>query len=412
MEGLGPHVFACLGGWGSGKTVVGAAATAMRLMSLRGDVDGYRPQAAVFGPTFRVVEKVLMPKLAAAIPRGVIAKKVGRPFPTWKLINGVDVSFVSGESTFEGEDLAHIWIDEVQTLAADPGRFQNYMARLRDVRAGSLSLVATGLPESGWVRDTFDPELARKAVQDLRSTVLMGTRDNPHLPPDLFEQYLASCPSGYEEAFIQGGWMPTENAMYPAFSDDNLVDESWYDSQAPVSLGLDAGVSSAIVVGQPCPIGDKQGVVIVGNEIGGSASVEEMCERAAARFGHQIVPGHSTICTDPTLRADEVRAIRRVFPRVRILIRPRSDPFYSVKPGIRLVQAAIRNAKGDRHLRVLRSLRTVRNGTVQAFQQIKRSPRTGERIKDDVYDHVDDACRYLLNHMLGDRGFAPEVQGR
>ena len=70
----------------------------------------------------------------------------------------------------------------------------------------------------------------------------------------------------------------------------------------------------------------------------------------------------------------------------------------------------MRNALGQRHLLVDASLRGTQNGVIEAYQRIKKSPRTGERIKNDVWDHVDDGVRYMCNHLLGDSGFAPEVK--
>lgn len=410
---MGPYILALLGGWGCGKSVSAAVAFAMWVMSLRQGRNGHRPQAAVFAPTFRVVEKVIMPKLMEALPREVIVKKVGRPHPTWSLINGVDISFVSGEAIFEGEDLTAIWVDEVHKMSSDPSRFQNYLARLRDKRNpdNKLGLMCTGLPEAGWCRQQFDvermdlpPELAK-----LRHTVMMGTADNPHLPDALIQQFLASCPSGYEEAYIRGGWMPAEGALYVMFSDDNIVDNSRYDKEAPVSVGIDAGVTAAAVVGQEENLPTGRGALIIDNFVKKGYSVEAMCELVRDKYVTQLIPGKSVICVDPTFRADEMIAVRRVFPSLRVIKRGRTDPFYAVEPGQRLVQAAMKNAKGQRSLHIIKRCDKVKDGLIEAYYNTKVSPITGNRVKDNRFDHVEDAARYLVNHLLGDNGFAPQI---
>lgn len=406
---LGPHVLAYLGGWGAGKTVVGTAGFGMIAAgALKGTVDGYRPQTVVLAPTARVLEKVLMPKLGDVIPPELIIKKTGRPYPTWHLVNGVDISFVSFEATFEGEDIAAMLVDEVQLLAQDPVKFQNYLARLRDPRASFLGMICTGLPEAGWVRDQFDPNRLNAKDRALRHTVLTGTRDNKSLPPDTVAQFLASCPAGYEAAFIEGGWMPMADALYDMFGEHNIVPSSMWDRSVPVKLGLDAGVSSAIVVGQHMSFPWGRGVLLGESVVGRHISIKELCLKAKEKYGKQIIAGHSKICCDPTIRSDELAAMRSVFPGVHIMQRKRTDKLYQVEPGIRLVQAAIQNSQQQNHVAIVASDRGTKRGLIDAWTRIKKSPRTGARIKDDALDHVDDAARYLLNHMLGDSGFAPQ----
>jgi len=409
----GPTVEAILGGYGASKTTAGLVKF-VKLACANPRTPAYgrtaRPKLACVGPTSRHVDAVLQPKLEALIPPALIRRRWGRPHPRWHLINGAEIVFVSNEASFEGEDLAVILIDEIQYLATAPEKYVNYLARLRDRHSPRRALIACGLPEAGWVRATFDLDALAPQERAMRHTLLVGTRDNPHLSEGLVAQIMAACPSGYEEALIGGGWMPGQNALYPMLGDENIVPDSKTDTNAALWLGMDIGVSSAVCLGQDYATPHGRGVLIVQDIVLSHASVSDMCAAVKATpWAHLIIAGKSSIAVDPTIRADEQQAIYKAFPGVRVIIRSRTDPLYHVQAGLRLVQAALQNAKGERRLFVSERCRRTKNGVLEAWQNARTSPVTGRRVKDDRLDHSEDSARYLVNAMLGDRGFSPQV---
>ena len=347
-----------------------------------------------------------MPKFKQLVPRALIKRKWGRPYPAVELVNGCVVEFTSFDAVIEGDDLAGLGVDEVHLLQGG-AQLQNLRNRVRDPLARRRAFVCAGLPEAGWVREHFDLENYDERERRRRQTMLVGTKQNTKLPKDHLRSILASCPSGYEQALVGGGWLPVQNAMYPQFSRSwNLVPDSEARVDQPLEVvGMDVGVSSAACLAQERRLeNNRRGCLVVGDVVLKHASVYELATAVRDhRFGHLIQPGHTTIALDPTVRPDEVNAVKRVFPKVRILIRKRTDPLYMVRPGQRLVKAALRNAEKQTSLHFIESLTKTKHGVVDAMLGVKFSERTGDRVKDDTLDHAEDALRYAVNVVLGDK---------
>lgn len=410
-------ILAALGGYASGKTTLGALLMFLHVVRnlWRPAYGDANPICVAMAPTLGGINKSLIPVYERIVPPELIRKKWGAPHPRWLFHNGCDLLFIPGESrAIEGMTICGLHIDEVdKPCFADHTEWTNLLLRLRDPQAAHLLCIATGLSAIGFVRDTFDLDRLDPQSRFNRKTVLMGLNENPFVSPAARLQVLASVPDGYQRALVDGGWLPTEGALFPMFREDlHVVPDSWADPAGMVHLGLDVGISSAAMVVQPfTPKGQQhRGCLVVDEVIAKHSSVEDLCSQVkATKFGHQLVPGRSIIACDPTIRVDEVNAIRRVFPGVHVLKRERSDRFYREEPGVRLVQAALRNASGQTSLYFCERVRHTRNGVLDALRSLQYHERTGKQRTDDKRDHPADALRYAVQLVLQDAPIAKVV---
>lgn len=426
-RGRGPTIEALLGWWSVAKTTGGAAKFTRRVFqcprtAAYGDDPEVMPKSTVIGPTMRTVERAIMPKLREVLPRELVTREWQRPIPRWRLVNGHEIAFVSAESDFEGEDLCNIWADEFHRPQYASGTLWNNMqARLRDKYAPVLSLILTGLPEAGFVRDRLDVDLMTPEESVNRFLRLAGTDDNPTLDEEFVRQLLARVPFGARDAVLRGGWMLQPGAVFSGYDQGrHILPDTEEDPNAPVHLSLDVGNHSAAVLGQdrPCQVrgitGQSSrsiGLLVVDEVLGEGWSTEDLCRAVKLTpSGHRIVPGRSTIYADPTMRRDEQLAVQRNFPGVHFELRPRTDDFYEIEPGIRHLQAMLRDGLDNTRLWFASRLKHNRNGVLEALLDARRSPRSGALVKNDRTDHARDALRYLVQGRLGTLGgFEPSV---
>lgn len=398
---------AMLGGYGSGKTSGAARKFLKRAFAAawRPAYGSRVPQAVVMAPTSRILKKATIPALEELLPNDIIIKRRGAPHPMWQLCNGLEINFVSGDAGFEGENVCLFWIDEIshETFARAPEKFVNYTARIRDPHAPKMSMICSGLPESGWVRETFD------VTGNNRQTLLCGTQDNPHIPRETLEAILASCPAGYEDAYIRGGWMSPPDAVFSQWDSDKHLTEKAGDLRRPVHIGLDVGNHGAIIFAQRIPLtarnvigqrSDTTGVLLVDQIITRDESVAQMCHRIKIGTKWELDPRESTICVDPTIRRDELKAIRDYFPSIRIVKRDKSHELYPIEAGVRIMQTALRDAHGNTRLYVHKGLAQLKHGIVDAIQTARRHKISQRVVKDDSRDHALDACRYVVQELL------------
>jgi len=392
------------GGYGSGKTV-GAARKFVKRCCQHGWHEGYgtrRPQAVVMAPTSRILKKATVPALEEALPSEMILQRKGMPHPSFLLTNGVEISLVSGEAGFEGEDLILMWVDEISHRVFQD-KITNYLARLRDPNARApMTFLVSGIPESGWLREMFDRE-----GKD-RITLLCGTRDNPYIPKETLEQILAMVPAGYESSLVGGGWMLPPDAVFSQYNEDQHLTDDMGDEERPTSLGIDIGNHGAVIFGQPVKmssrnivgqVSTKPGVLVVDELITRDQSVREMCERIKTEKPWIIAPRRSVICVDPMIRRDELKAIRQNFHEVKIVKRTRGHELHPIESGIRILQSSLSDAQGNATLRFSRRLCGQKHGVLDAITSARRHTMTQRVVKDDSRDHCLDACRYLVAEL-------------
>lgn len=406
--GPGPElrILAYLGGWGSAKssgsamTYLAACATA----PWRPEYKGTNPMSAIVAPTYRILRNATLREFEKVCPREFVRRRRGPPYNDIELVNGHVIVLFSGEGELEGLNLVNIWVDEVHHPAFDMKKWLNFQARCRDPLAPRRLAMCSGLPESGWVRDAFD-----KPPSPSRKTILAATKDNPFLSRANIDEFLATCAAGEEAKLLGGTWMSPTGAVFPQYDPTiHLVDLELRVGQ-PVHLSFDVGNQAACIVGQEIlvPVKDasgnvtqEKGIVVVRQFLPDGKSVEELCYQIRAQEELQVVPGQSVITTDPTTDQDEMRAMQKHFPRVRIQRRERGDPYFLVEDGVNCMKRALRDALGNTRLFFARSLVGEHRGIIDAIQKLRYNPHTNQVVKDNTTDHVSDACRYLVCEHL------------
>ncbi len=409
----GPVVEATLGGWGSGKTHAMGMRFAMLALQC-GWSPSYgkkRPQSIVMGPNLRLATRNQLELIDSLLPTGMVMQRWGAPQPRLLLANGLEVHAIGADSRYEGESLCLAWMDEIQhdVYSNDPSLYTNVVARLRDPRARLRHprLLVSGLPTAGFVQDTFQRQDARLFLR------LWASKQNTLLAPGVFEEIKKATPYGQEDVFLRGQWMQHPDALYPQYRAElHLVDDPG-NRQQPVSIGLDVGNRSAVVIGQrrAVPGSSDLRLHVVDEVLGDGLSVDELLKRFRDT-GWLLQPGKSEIAVDPTLRRDELTPIYRWAPGVQVIQRERSDPYHDVAAGVRVVQAALRNSSGQTRLTFHRSLAQARRGVIESLTALRFNPRTGTMVVDDLRDHPNDALRYLACAVLGRQVAAPEISRR
>ena len=396
-----------LGGWGSGKTH-GGARLALKYAARNPWTPVYRnnnPTGIIVAPTFRILKQSTMQQFDQVVPRSAIKKRRGPPHNDIMMANGFRWVLYSGEGEIEGLNACVFWVDEIQhpVFSGDGRRFLNLMARIRDQHSPNMCAITTGLPESGWVRDTFDKGDAADML-----TVLCATKDNPNIPEATLQAFYDSCPSGQEEMLLEGRWMSPIGAIYPQYDASIHVVNKVGDTRLPTHIGMDIGNYGAVVLAQEQLVTCKtitghsqthRGLHVVDQMVLTDASVETMCYKIKTTTPWEIVPGRSTICVDPTIRRDEVLAIQKHFPGVQIVKRDRGHETFPVEAGIRQVQRGLRDALGNVRLTFAPGLRGKQHGVLDFLQRYRRNDR-GEPVKDNLRDHVGDALRYLVCELI------------
>ena len=391
-------ILALLGGWGSGKTT-GCAAGFLAGCASSPWTPTYgsnNPRSALVAPNLRIARQSMLPPLDAIMPPEIVRRRRGQPFNDILLVNGHLIELHSAESMPEGQSYQHLWVDEIHNTSYNLQKYLNLQARARDNRTPRMTVIASGLPESGWLRDRFDREPTIR-----QKTILMATRDNPWIAEAVIAEFLAACPSGQEAALLGGQWMSAIGAIYQQFDPRVHVVDREIDPTRPVDVSFDVGDMAAVLFSQliRVPVRNVVGqtkledaLLVGGQMLPDGKSVDEICYDIRTRTNYNIVKGGSIICVDPTTDKDELLALHKHFPRVHVRRRERGDHDFPVKTGIRWVQRALRDSLGNVRLFFARSIAGQERGVVSTLPKYRWGPN-GEPVKDNL-EHALDALRY------------------
>lgn len=415
-DDAGVKILAFLGAWGSAKTS-GAAQSFFVACARSPWREAYgqtNPRSALIAPTLSIARQATLTQLLQFCPREFILRHRGHPHNDLLLANGHLIELHSGKGELDGQNYTNVWIDEIHHRAFGHRKFMNYQARARDPLQPRHLVIASGLPESGWVQETFD-----RPESPSRKTLLLSTSDNPFITPEVMAELLASCPAGEEAYYLRGGWHAVRGAIYPQFSAATHIVDRGHNPRAPVHVSMDVGNQASVLFGQDIAIplrnivgqtSPGKGLLIVGQMQPENMSVDQICYQIKTRTEFHVVPGRSTICVDPTTDRDELAAIRKHFPGVRVVRRERGEDTYSVDTGIRLVKRALRDALGNTRLFFSRTLVGAPRGILEAIPRYKTAEGSDAPIKDNTYDHALDSMRYLVCEMLPAERIAPTVR--
>jgi hypothetical protein len=404
------------GGWGSGKTTV----SFLRL--LRAIVANPRdpmlhgadaPWSVVMGPTTKILKETMMRTARALVPDGWIEREWADDPPRWRFRNGHMLSWRSFGSSFEGANLTAILVDEAH-LISDAELFSNLSMRARDRRSRERVTIFCGLPLDGILRQHFD----KTPEPPTQRAFFLSTKKNPFLERAKYEEYVNLVAHGEELAYLEGRWIQRFDSVFhtwssSAYPEGNLLDARGSPS-AVTHLAVDVGDAGFVLFAQVREVqwqgrAEKQLFVIDQLPLN-NVSTQEMAARAKAR-GWRLQPGESKIYTDPTLRPDEIAALRTAFPGLtQVRAGGKDDPRWSIEYGIDAMKQAFRSATGLRRIVVASHLASPRRespeydasrGIVQCITGSRKDPRTGlPRKQNRKEEHGRDCLRYLTVNLL------------
>lgn len=405
-----------VGGYGSGKTDGAAVAFLRNVLKNPYNREEYgsdRPESIVCGPTHSVLKESSMKALRALLPPQLIVREWVAD-RRWRLANGHDILFRSVEGAIEGANLCTLWLDEAHLL--DAAAWPNLQMRVRDAKAASLLVLVSGLPEFGWLQDAFgrpehyqDPE---------RCVVHFSTLENTYLDPRVLEQIRKTVGASDAEAYLQGKWRSAQDAVFYAYEPAVHIVDLPADRTTPVHITCDVGNRGAVLVLQPRTrtYVDSRGVRapglhlhVVDELLPENVSTEDAMRMAQQR-GWRIEPGVSMVFMDPRSNVDQIEAVRRVLGRdARIIRKTRGQPGYDVDEGHRAVNAALKDSLGNVRLTFASTLPREKRSLLTSLPKVRRKPDGDGMVKDNITDHVADALRYPVVHLMPLRSGKIEV---
>lgn len=402
-----------LGGYGSGKTTIAAYELALNAFRnpWRADYGGNHPESVVIGKTDKVIKDSSMKAVRSVLPPGAILKEwksVGER--AFLLCNGHLIKFRTWTGSIEGLTVCGALFDEAHLLDNDQA-FTNYMGRLRDPLAVQKRFIVAGIPEFGWLRQTFGPGASFPQSEVWHASA----RDNIHLSEDDIRRIESTCDAETVKVYVHGQWGQVLGAVFYAYDPArNVIDEPGC-KQTHTDLSVDPGNRSAcLFLQEKGNILTKDGRRVAGRRLHvideilpENRSMEELMRDAKTRAeakGWRIKPGLSTVFVDPTTDKDELAAIARVFPGVSVLRKKRADMSRNREYGIRCVNAGFLDADGNCRLTISKSIRPHERGLLAALPSFKRHELSGLPVKDNRMDHVLDSLRYAVAHHLPLKG--------
>lgn len=412
-----------VGGYGSGKTM--GAAIAFIANCLLNPYDSTvhlsdRPQSMVVGLTRGVMRDSAQKALRQLLPRGFIQEE-RKAENIWVLINGHEVLFKTAAGAIEGNNLCALWLDEAHQL--EPELWANLQARVRDPRARQLLILVSGLPEFGWLQDAFGKQ--EHYADPERCIIHCSTLDNHNLPPQVVAQLRSSVGASEADAYLHGKWRQAQDAVFYGFAPARNVIRDVGDKHATTHLTLDVGNRGAILLFQ---IRQKRFKNLVNGQwveklgpalhfvdelLPENISTEEACRiakgrgwairnedqaRAASASGRTVEPSY--VFMDPRSNIDQMEAVRRTFGNVRVIVKRRGMQGYDVDEGHRAVNAAFADVDGNVRLTISDQLPQEKRSLRTSLPKVRRRADGDGMIKDNLTDHVADALRYPVVHLL------------
>lgn len=400
------------GGWGSAKT----SGCAMAFLACcfaapwRPEYRSTAPKSFVISPTLPVLKESALTELEKFLPREAILSRREAPHNEIELFNGHRILLRSGSGKIEGANVVNVWFDEAHAPEFDKTKYLNLQMRARDPLAPFRRVLASGLPETGWLRDVFDHPDTKT-----RRTILARTQDNltthgGFLSPDVYAEFLESCGSGEETRYLEGRWMAPTGAVYPMFDPGVHVVDIEHNKEKPCHLSFDVGNQAACIIAQETQVTlrnevgqlrKETGIVVVAQLLPDGKSVEDLCYAIKTDpRDFRVLPGRSKITTDPTTDKDEIGWMRKHFPGVTVVRRERGDHYWAIEEGVNAVKRALKDTLGNTRILFSRSLGATRRGILDVLPRLRYNEFTGKVVKDNTTDHVHDAVRYLVCEHL------------
>lgn len=187
-----------IGGFGSGKTTMGACEITNHALSVSNG------RTLITAQSLQQVKEAVLPELEKFLPPWFIAKQTRTPLPKYTLINGHEIVIYASndEEKLRSLNLTAFWI--IEASGVDYSIFTQLTARLRnraaivkdregnEVEHNFLGIVESN-PEEGWIRDEF---LLRSAKIFASKSVDTSSYDKLKVkkPENSYHSFLSASP--------------------------------------------------------------------------------------------------------------------------------------------------------------------------------------------------------------------------
>lgn len=397
---------AYLGGWGAGKTFLGARAFLRNVLRNPRGIDSF-----LVAPFWSTVKRTTLREFKSVVPKGMVTgESRGERYIE---VIGRRVYYGSADrpETLDGPTVGAVWVDEGRYVKRQG--WEVVLSRLRAKKARALRGLVTSTPGGEWLEEEFGTEKAD------RDPVHASTRENrEHLGEGYIEGLEASLSKRAARVFIDGEFGLLEGAVYDFDRGWHLI--PWkYRPDLPVLMAWDFGYQRpACLFLQPIPAGTMlppaKGTVVqrrapvgswvVFDELVPDGVTTEQLAAQARQKGYRVARVWCDPAGDGTQTAtglSDVQMLRQAgFSEIRFTTDPR---WRHIPTGVRLVEGLVRNARLETRVYVASHLDNpkAKRGVVKDFlgyhypAEKEGRPIKDKPEKDGVHDHTMDALRYF-----------------
>ena len=255
-----------IGGYGSGKTTMGAAEISNHAFSVANG------RTLITAQSLQQVREAVLPELEKFLPPWFIVKQTKTPLPKYTLTNGHEIVVYASndEEKIRSLNLTAFWIIEASGVAYNiftqlQTRLRNRAAVVKDKAGYEIEHKFMGIvesnPEEGWIRDEFllrsgkifasksvdtssYDKLKTKKPESSYHSFLSASVDNKYLPSTFIADTCVGKSEKWIRKYIYCYLEVKEGAVYPEFV-DNIVDPFPIPSNWIRIFGFDKGWSDA-----------------------------------------------------------------------------------------------------------------------------------------------------------------------
>lgn len=389
---------AFVGGFGSGKTWVGAT------MACRLAWEQPRVPCGYFGPTYAAMRDIFYPTVEEVAHDCGLVAKVHQSNKEVHLYSGrtyrstIICRSMEKPGEIVGFKIGHAHVDEIDVLPKEKATlaWRKIIARLRHAKGRNGADVTTTPEGFRFAYSTFVADLRDHADRrEMYGLVQASTYENEaNLPDGYIDSLRASYPPQLIDAYLEGRFVNlTSGAVYPDFSRTLNGCKTTLLPGEPLHVGMDFNVLNGTAIGAVTRDGAPHAVA----EVTGARDTPTMCRIIADRFGKNPDGSRRQIIVYPdasgqnTSSKNASESDLSIIRQAGFLVRAAThNP--AVKDRVNAVNALILNSNGERRLKVNTQSCPV---LTEALEQ-QAYDRNGEPDKTTGHDHPNDALGYRL----------------
>lgn len=231
-----------IGGFGSGKTFIGALDLFLFALKHPKIVQGY------FGPTYTHIKDIFWPvcdEIAELLGLDVDIKKADKEvwiYKTGRLIGVIICRSMDNPNAIVGFKIARGMVDEIDTLPLDKSKkaWIKIIARLRLVLPGVMNSIGVTCTPEGFL---FAYKKFKKDPTASYSMVQASTYENEeYLPEDYIPSLLESYPANLVQAYVGGQFVNLQSGSVYSSFDREKNNRKWVIHPGPIEMGNDFNV--------------------------------------------------------------------------------------------------------------------------------------------------------------------------